>query len=341
MADILDLLGLDPMTGLPRKKKTSQPSPVTGFTSAPSGAGGFSGATGMGAVGDPLFQPQGAKPISGGLPYKSLQDFLGDPDAMRKAIESDPTYGQFIKGLGTATVEDASSRDAAMRRALIDYGVIPDFSGPQFQGLPTDLLNGLITDDVRNAASKFTGLGYSTVGQLNTARQRQQEDLTRALGEGRLTTGNQLAARGINAKGGEYKYQMQRLQEDYDRTNQRGQQDFEGAQFQGTRQLVDYLQGYQSAFLAAERAREEARQRVAGEAARRQAEFMALMYGNQGDEYAPAPAQAAPAPAPANPNYNPRPQPMMPGFTAPVAKPKPKPKPAPKKANFSGRPGPG
>jgi hypothetical protein len=303
----LGYLGLDPLTGLAKKKKPAQSGTSSMSFMPDSTASGL--ASGAGLLGVPQASMPGA--TGGGvnsptLGFNSIASLLGDPSKMMGMIQNDPLYQQLVGNLGTQGIDDAASRDAAIRRALIQFGQIPDFSSGQFAGLPMDVLNNLVNQETRDAASKYTGLGWSTLGQINTARQRQMDDLEKAFGEGKISLGGQLSRMNASPRSGEAKYQTQKLQSEYDTTKGRGEQDYQGAQFGATNQLVNAISGYQAGYLAAEKAREEARQRAAQEAADRQA-YLAWLAGQGGGggggggEQAPPPPPDAPAGPPPNP----------------------------------------
>lgn len=230
-------LSYDPVTGLVKQKQKLK---LPGFTGDP---GSFTtmraadpGADGMGSM--PAADGRGTIRIPGYMPdYKSL-------------IANDPVFSQLKQDLAAQGIQDAGGRAAAVQRALIQFGQVPDFNATGLNGLNPEWLNQDVTDQTRQLASQNTESGMSV-----TARQASQFDKNlRAIK-------NALAARGA-LRSGETGYQLGEAQKQYD--TQR---------YDSTQELLDYIAGAQQGFTAAERARQAQAAQAAESAAGRQIEL--------------------------------------------------------------------
>lgn len=301
---------LDPQTGLPTKKKTQLD--LSGFGLGGDFGGGtglnlggfgdFAGSVGVGSDIGTAGAPKAAAAGPLGAPnlgFTSLQGLLDNPEAFQNLILNDPTYKQAVGDLGGQGVTDAASRDAAIRRGLVQFGGIPDFGSGQLAGLPfLDTVRQLVDPATQQAADKFTGLGWSTLGQLNTANERRRADLAQSFDNQSLAIKNNLAARGLT-NSGESIYQNDQLQKQLDTNRSRGEQDYNQAKFTATQNLVDYLAGTQAAYAEAQRQRDEQKRLAAEDAANRIAAFLGqVLPATPGDALTPPPAPSAPPPPP-------------------------------------------
>lgn len=174
---------------------------------------------------DPLASPA-ASPTVPGSSIPSVQD-------LQAMINNDPLYKQTQADIAAARIGDQASLTAARQRALTEYGAVPTLTGNE-----TTLVGNIapdINDTVRQLAQQNTQAGLSTVGQLKTAYDQNIQALQASL-----------AARGLLSSG-ETGYQL-------------GQQNnqYQQAGYNALQQLLDTLSGYQSSYLTAEQAREQA-----------------------------------------------------------------------------------
>lgn len=116
------------------------------------------------------------------------------PVDFRTLIESDPFYQQTKADLSAQGISDAAQRAQAIKRTLIDWGVIPDTSAVADQlGLSADALGYLKSDvDPRTAefAAQNEAQGLSRHARLEKANQANIDAIR-----------NQLAARGMYQSG--------------------------------------------------------------------------------------------------------------------------------------------
>ena len=170
----------------------------------------------------PFYPGQGA---SQGSP--SIQDILG----------GDPGFQAYLASLGAQNIEDVSGRNAAIRRAAIQFGEVPDIAGLSgASGIPAGDLSSILGSDVSALAQENTKAGLSTVARI----QQAHDDAVRFV-EGSL------AQRGMT-RSGELGFGLGREQTAFTR------QRYDSAQ-----QLTDYFAGLQSALVASQRQREQDR----------------------------------------------------------------------------------
>jgi hypothetical protein len=318
----------DPITGLPKQKKTALSSFWWDPTQSPGG------------IGTPA-TPGPSSPVGGGLPWLPISEGglvppvgAGKPTFDWKGlIEQDPLFKEAKGQFGADRSSNRAQLIAALRRGAIQFGEIPDVASldPTLRAQLDPVWGEAFNPETQQLAAKGTGEGLTTTARLEQQRVDQQ-----------LAMRNALAARGIHTSG-ESGYQEGRQQQQY-----------KEAQFDARNSFLNYISEYQAGYAAAERAIQEAERRAAEEAARRQWEQWAVQNwnaGGGGEAAAPA-APAAPAPppieqhpgpggyVPPNPSaYAPRPQ--VPVRVGPVTIPAgwgvpPLPKPKPKPTYSSG-----
>lgn len=258
-------LNLNPRTGLPfgrnrlRREFRSQVGPQkasnfaefmqahpalqSAFQGGP--AGNFFGLT-FGAPTSPLPSsvtvPPASSPVGGVSPRPEPTRFTPDFDAI---LRNDPIFSQQRADLSAQGISDAAQRAAATQRALVQFGVVPDFeeAGGNL-GLSDQQLSFLrqdVTPEVRELARESTEEGLSVTGRIREQNERNIRQIR-----------NALAARGM-LRSGELGFQLGEAQ-----------QAFKRAQFGARNELLDYLGGVQAAYVEAERMR----QRQLAEAAR-------------------------------------------------------------------------
>ena len=113
------------------------------------------------------------------------------PVDLMSLIANDPLYQQMKGQLGAQDVSDAASRKAAIDRALINWGVVPDSAG--LQGLSPDdlaMLKGDIDPATAALAAKNTSEGLSLSSRIAQAHADNLSQLR-----------NSLAARGMLSSG--------------------------------------------------------------------------------------------------------------------------------------------
>lgn len=108
-------------------------------------------------------------------------------------LQQDPGFLALQQSLSAADQQNAAVRDQGIAQALVQYGMIPDFSQLSSLGLSPDALSALqaaITPQVRALAQQNTANGLSTQAQL---QQQEQQAM--------LGLRNNLAARGALSSG--------------------------------------------------------------------------------------------------------------------------------------------
>lgn len=208
---------LDPLTGLPKKQKPSQP------TSTEFGNNVFGPQTGPSAGQNFLTPSVTALNVPGST---SVPGFIPDYASL---IANDPMLKQTQADLGANNVTDAASRNAAINRALVQFGAVPDAQKAS-SVLGIDF-GSLIDPTTTGLAAKNQ---FSTEAQIEKANKQGISQLRQAL-----------AARG-GLRSGALGIGLQQL------TDARGQ-----AENDATQQLLDALSGYQSQYAAGVRAAQE------------------------------------------------------------------------------------
>lgn len=174
-----------------------------------------------------------------------------EPD-FAAAIRQDPGYAALQQSISAAGIANAAQRAAATNRALIQFGVVPDFSSAAGRlGLDPNALGFLnedVTPDVGALASQNTANGLSTEAQLQQAHQQQVLHLR-----------NTLAARGALSSG-EANYQLGNEQTSYAQNEQ-----------SAIGKLLDAISGYQGQYLTADQANQQQLASGLGSAESRQA----------------------------------------------------------------------
>jgi hypothetical protein len=183
----------------------------------------------------------------------------GGPVDFGSMIAGDPLLGQGRTDLAAESAADSANRAASVQRALIQYGLVPDFGASATSlGLdPTSLgyLQSDITPGTKTLAEKNTSEGLSIYARL----QKVHKDQIRAIK-------NALAARGMAASGAMgYQLGEEALQYKQQLTD-------------SEQQLLQYIMGAISAFTGAERGRQRTLAQYMMDAAQRQAG----MYGDAG-----------------------------------------------------------
>lgn len=168
---------------------------------------------------------QGRKGKGGGEP-KSLSY---SPD-YQTLLEQDPAYSALKQQISAQQIQDAATRQAATDQALIQFGMIPDFSSlGSTMGLSPQAIQMLqqdISPQVAALAHQNTAGGLSTEALL----QQNQADAIRNLR-------NNLAARG-GLSSGEDAFQTQRQDQNYAL-----------AQNNALQKLLSAIGGYQQNYL--------------------------------------------------------------------------------------------
>lgn len=170
-------------------------------------------------------------------------------------INQDALFGQQRTDLAAESAADAANRAAAIQRALIQWGVVPDFQAEAGKlGLSPQSLSFLQSDinpGTKELADKNTAEGLSIFARL----QKQHKDQIRAIK-------NALAARGM-AKSGEAGYQTGEEEQQYKQQLTDSEQ-----------QLLQYITGAIAAFTGAERERNRTLSQYMMDAAGRQANLL-------------------------------------------------------------------
>lgn len=240
-------MALDPTTGLPKSRlrkeflrfnpgesfpEFMQAHPALQRAFQPGGSPGrFYGLTFGGNVPGSVTVP----PAPVGQPTRP-EPTRFTPD-FQSILRDDPIFSQFRADLSAQGISDAAQRAAATQRALVQFGVVPDFeqAGGQL-GLSDQQLSFLrqdVTPQTRALAEESTEEGLSVQARINEQNERNVRQIR-----------NALAARGL-LRSGELGHQLGEAQQAFTR-----------AQFDARSQLLDYLGGVQSAFAEAERMRQ-------------------------------------------------------------------------------------
>lgn len=200
----------DPRTGLRRRRGGGQGFQTTGLIPDLDPSGRTDVGTDTGGL-----SPTGPS-------YANLLTIPGTQPDFAALLGADPLLTQFRAGLGAESIADDAARDAAIRRALISFGSIPE--GQEFAeyGDP----------ETRSLAELNTAEGLSLLARINRERNRGQQNIMDALAaRGALRSG----ATGVALRdlGQEHKQALSSAQGD----------------------MLDYIAGIQRAFTDAERAR--------------------------------------------------------------------------------------
>jgi hypothetical protein len=168
--------------------------------------------------------PSGGGGISptGASSYAGLLNIAGTRPDFMGVLNSDPLLQQARAGFGAESIADRAQLTQAQAQALIRFGLIPE-------GLQGDFA----TPETRTLAEKNTAEGLSTTARLNREYERVQQNLMDAL-----------AARGA-LRSGATGVALSDLQQE---------RKIAGSDAQS--QLMDYLEGLQRGFVAAERQRQ-------------------------------------------------------------------------------------
>jgi len=205
-----------------------------------------------------------------GIQKKSFQDL----------INSDPIFAQFRDALGAQGIVDAGSRRAAIQRALINFGLIPDFSRAGVSEEALGFLGSDVDAGTRSRANDMTSQGLSFLARLNKANSGAVSDLKNELaGKGILESG--ATGYGLREQAQAYKTSM----------------------FDAEQSLFDTLMGYIGNYTESERQRQQELLDAMSDAADRTAddEFPGLEGTPGGDAKPPKPSKPQPLPT-AGPN---------------------------------------
>lgn len=232
-------MAYSPVTGLKLKRTPRQTS--LGQQTASSLPDGFDPVTGTydpalpGSLVGQLTAGPGAAPAGS----VTIPGFTPDYGQL---IANDPLLGQLRSDLGAQGIADLGARNAAIQRALVQFGEVPD-----------------LQDAARQLGFDLSGIDVETTRQLAGANQqsvtarakRQHEKNVQALQDF-------LAARGA-LRSGALGVGLQEEQDAY-----------EGGLYDSRLQLLDYFSGVQQAYLDSERGRQaqlaQGRESAAGRA---------------------------------------------------------------------------
>lgn len=144
-------------------------------------------------------------------------------------ITNDPSYQLAQQNASASGISSAAQRAAATQQALIQFGMVPDFSGLGISPDQQGFLSQDVTPDISALAQQNTTNGLSTEAQL----QRQNQQNT-------LLLQQQLAGRGALSSG-EANYQLGNNQQNYNL-----------AQSNAVNQLLSTIAGYQNQYVTAQ-----------------------------------------------------------------------------------------
>lgn len=172
------------------------------------------------------------------------------PIDWRSLVQSDPYYRQQLADMNAQSLADAATRAASIRKALAQWGMVPDFTAAATRlGLSPDALkylNSDVNDETRALADKNTKEGLSIFARLQKQHMDNLRNLKRAL-----------AARGLAASGETgYGIGEENLQ-------------YKQATTDNEQKLLDYITGAVAAFQQAEQQRQRDKANYLQEAAGR------------------------------------------------------------------------
>lgn len=241
----------NPVTGLPKRKAatTLDPFGVPRVTSPAVGGG-----TTLDPFGVPRVQAPPAAPIgtlnlpgafgaTGSTTSTAPAPAPSAPPDYTGLINNDPVYKQTQADIAATHAADQGALDDLRKRALVNYGAVPDIGG--YQGLTGDL-SGSMTDLVRGLAGENTASGLSTTARINKAHTDAVDAVKSAL-----------TARGLLSSG-ETGYQLGEENNSYQQ-----------AGYDALQQLIDLLSGGNRSFLDAEAQRRSTLAQAASDAAGR------------------------------------------------------------------------
>ena len=163
------------------------------------------------------------KPANAGLPPL--------PPSIADILANDPIYQAAMGNLTAYGISDKASRDAAAKRAFVDFGD------------PHGSTDAMFDPTTRALARKNTEAGLSVLARLKQAADDARRGLV-----------NNLAARGMT-RSGETGWGLGRQQLASDQN-----------QYDARSRLLDYFSGLQAAFLQTERERQAAKDKAAADA---------------------------------------------------------------------------
>ncbi len=207
------LEGVDPLTGLPKKKKQAAVNPSLAAQSE-----ALNKQFGLGVY----------APVASGVPGLPQVGLPTSTPDYRALIDNDALYSQAKLDFGAQGVSDAAQRAALTQRALTLFGQVPADDG--LKGLNADWLNQDVTPETRLLAQQNTDSGLSVVARQAKAFKDQVRNIK-----------NALAARGA-LRSGETGHQLQDAQLGYDQ-----------AKFDTTAELADFLSGLQRGYAESQR----------------------------------------------------------------------------------------
>lgn len=154
------------------------------------------------------------------------------PQNPQNLLTQDPAYLQAKSDYDAALAAAAASRDASTNRALVQFGVVPDFAsigkGLGLSDAQIKAITGELNPETGALANQYTASGNSVIGQLNRAHDLALKQLKASL-----------AARGVlesGATGVGVGQENQNLQQGMSNAYQ---------------QLIDNLLGYQNDYAGA------------------------------------------------------------------------------------------
>lgn len=166
----------------------------------------------------------------------------------KSLIEGDAGLIDAKSALAAGGVQDLAQRNAAIQRALVQFGKVPDLGSlAKSLGMSQADIQDAAGPDVQKLAQENTDAGLSTEARLAQANQDAVRQIT-----------NSLNARGI-LNSGETGFQL-------DRQNTANRQ----GEYDANQKLLDYLQQYQQGYVSAQQAKEQSLAQAYSDAANRQ-----------------------------------------------------------------------
>ena len=201
---------------------------------------------------------------------------IADPSSYyQRILESDPLYQRTLEQLKAQGIADEDARNMAIRRALIQFGEVPDAGAWQQLGFDP---SGIVDPQTQALAAQNTTAGLSTIARLRQGHLDAIKNIK-----------DVLAARGM-AQSGETGYNISREAQGYLQSG-----------YDARQKLLDYASGVQAAFAEHQRAAKDARLAAIREASGRQSEYPWNQFPG-----GPSPPTVSPA-APAPPGLTPAP----------------------------------
>lgn len=213
----------------------------------------MSGAGGMNLLNPQprISQPTSAPPSGLGGQFSQSVDYAGFTPDWAKLISNDAGLLQAQQLLSANNISDVAGRNAAIQRALVQFGSVPDVANlAQRLGMSQSDLQDALGPNIQKLAQENTDAGLSTEARLSQANQDALRQIK-----------NTLNARGL-LNSGEAGYQLDRQNLGYRQ-----------AESDARSKLLDYISQYQQGYLQGQQQRNAQLAQAYSDAANRQFQY--------------------------------------------------------------------